>query len=213
MAAAREAAGPGGKLAIDANNAWSSVAEAWPYVRRFENFDLWWLEEPFPPDHRPAYRELARRTKIPLASGELESGRDAFREYLESGTAQIVQTDATVVGGITEWRRVAAMAACWNVPVAPHWVPDIHSHLLASIPNGCPAEYFLPESGILNFEQLVEKPLEVKDGMIRLNDEPGHGVRVNPDAVRAFLQAGSVPKLPSVVGRWLNGFRNRGMKS
>jgi D-arabinonate dehydratase len=198
VAAALDAAGPHGKVAIDANNAWKSVAEAWPYVCRFEKFNLWWLEEPFSPDNRPAYRELAKRTRIPLASGELESGRDSFRDYIEHGSAQILQTDATVVGGITEWRRVAAMAAGWNLPMAPHWVPDVHAHLLASIPNGWTAEYFLPEAGILNFEQLLENPLHVNNGIIRLNDEPGHGIRVNTDAVQTFLKAGAPPKLSSV---------------
>ena len=198
VAAALDAAGPHGKIAIDANNAWKSVAEAWPYVRRFEKFDLWWLEEPFSPDNRPAYRELAKRTRIPLATGELESGLDSFRDYIEHGSAQILQTDATVVGGITEWQRVAAMAAGWNLPMAPHWFPDVHAHLLASIPNGWIAEYFLPEAGILNFEQLVENPLHVNNGIIRLNDDPGHGIRVNADATQTFVKAGALPKLSSV---------------
>jgi D-arabinonate dehydratase len=201
VAAACEAAGPGAKLAIDANNAWSSVAQAWPYIRRFENFDLWWLEEPFSPDNRSAYRELSKRTRIPLAAGELESGRDTFRDYVEHGSAQILQTDATVVGGITEWRRVAAMAACWNIPMAPHWIPELHAHLLASIPHGWPAEYFLPVAGILNFDGLVENPLQVNGGIIQLDDEPGHGIRVKTDAVRAFLIAGAAPKLSAVAVR------------
>jgi L-alanine-DL-glutamate epimerase-like enolase superfamily enzyme len=198
VAAALDAAEPHGRVAIDANNAWKSVAEAWPYVRRFEKFNLWWLEEPFSPDNRTAYRELAKRTRIPLASGELESGRDSFRDYIEHGSLQILQTDATVVGGITEWRRVAAMAAGWNLPMAPHWVPDVHAHLLATIPNGWTAEYFLPEAGILNFEQLLENPLQVNNGIIRLENEPGHGIRVNTDAVQTFLKAGAPPELSSV---------------
>jgi D-arabinonate dehydratase len=70
----------------------------------------------------------------------------------------------------------------------------VHAHLLASIPNGWPAEYFLPESGILNFEQLLENPLQVKDGVIQLDDEPGHGIRVNMDAVQTFLKAGAPPR-------------------
>jgi D-arabinonate dehydratase len=56
VAAALDAAEPHGKVAIDANNAWKSVAEAWPYVRRFEKFNLWWLEEPFSPDNPDATR-------------------------------------------------------------------------------------------------------------------------------------------------------------
>ncbi len=193
IASAIEAAGSEGKVAVDANNAWDSFARAWPYIQRFEKFNLWWLEEPFPPDNRSAYRELASRTRIPIASGELESGRESFRDYIERGTAQILQTDATVVGGITEWRRVAAMAACWNLPMAPHWIPEVHAHLLASIPNGWPAEYFLPESGIVNFGQLLESPLRVDNGMIELDDKPGHGLRVNVDAVHKFLKIGSLP--------------------
>jgi D-arabinonate dehydratase len=193
VAAARQAAGTG-KLAIDANNAWRSMAEAWPYLRRIEKYDPWWIEEPFSPDDRAAYGELAKHTSIPIASGELESGRETFRNYVETGSAHILQADATVVGGITEWRRVAAMAACWNLPVAPHWIPDIHAHLLASVSNGWPVEYFLPEADILNFDKLVQKPLHVQDGWIHLSDEPGHGVRLDPDKVKSYLQTGTAPK-------------------
>lgn len=192
IAAAREAAGDG-KLAVDANNAWRSMAEAWPYVRLLEKYDLWWLEEPFSPDDRPAYRELAQRTSLPISSGELECGRDSFREYIEARSVHILQTDASVVGGITEWKRVAAMAAGWNLPLAPHWIPEVHAHLLASIPNGWPVEYFLPESEILNFIKLVENPLEATNGRIRLGDEPGHGIRYNRAAIESYLQVGTLP--------------------
>ena len=100
----------------------------------------------------------------------------------------IIQADATACGGVTEWRRIAQMAAGWDVPVAPHWAPDIHAHLVAASPNGLAVEYFTPDRDIVNFDRLVARPLDLRDGTMRLSEEPGHGMALDPAMVHRHLK-------------------------
>lgn len=193
---AREMIGPEGQLALDANNAWSNLADAVSAVRRFEPYDPWWIEEPFLPDSAASFAELGRRTSIPIATGELESTRWPFRQFLEERSIQVVQADATVCGGVTEWRRIAQMAAGFDVPMAPHWAPDVHAHLVAASPNGLTIEYFTPDFEIVNFDRLLREPLTLKEGALQLTSQPGCSPRLDPDAVRKYLSVDSHPNMP-----------------
>ncbi|MEJ1976613.1 MAG: enolase C-terminal domain-like protein [Acetobacteraceae bacterium] len=111
LAAARDAAGPDVLLMLDANNAFRDLPSALRMMRALEPYDPYWIEEPFLPDDIDNHAELARRTPVMVATGEIEAGRWRFKELLEKQAASILQTDATVCGGITEWRRIAATAA------------------------------------------------------------------------------------------------------
>ena len=101
----REMIGPEGRLALDANNAWTTLVDALRAAERFAPYDPWWLEEPFLPDAAAIFAELAKRTAIPLATGELESTRWPFRQFLDERSVHIIQPDATVCGGV---HRMAA---------------------------------------------------------------------------------------------------------
>ena len=72
---------------------------------------------------------------------------------MDRGAAAILQPDAGVCGGITEWRRIAALAAAHDIPVAPHWLADLHVHLVGSTPNATWVEYF-PDFSVLNLGML-----------------------------------------------------------
>ncbi len=188
---ARQMLGPSGRLALDANNAWSNLADALRAAERFAPFDPWWIEEPFLPDCTATLAEFAQRTSIPVATGELEATRWPFRQFLEDRSVHIMQADATVCGGVTEWRRIQQMAAGFDVPVAPHWAPHIHAHLVAASPNGLSIEYFTPDRDIVNFDRLVTDPLDLRDGIYRLSDEPGYGLTLDPQSVRRHLRIDS----------------------
>ena len=108
--AAREAVGPEIVLTLDVNNGWSDVPTALQYVRRWEKYDPYWVEEPFGPDDIDGHAKLARLTPIVIATGEIAYGRWYHKELLDKGGAEILQTDACVCGGITEWKRIAAVA-------------------------------------------------------------------------------------------------------
>ena len=137
MRAARDAIGPDVLLMLDANNAWADLPTALAYCRRFEKYEPYWLEEPFSPDEIDLHAKLAGRTDIIIATGEIEAGRWRFKELLDKGGAEILQTDAAVCGGISEWRRIAHTAASYGVSISPHWFHDLHAHLVASVPK-CP---------------------------------------------------------------------------
>ena len=182
VAAVREAIGDGCELMVDANMAWD-VAEAARRLRALEAFDLAWLEEPLPPHDVAGFAELQRGTSVPLAGGETLFTPHEFGPYLERRALRIPQPDVIRLG-VTGWRQVAAAALAAGMPLAPHFVPEIHVHLTCAVPNALILEY-LPIFG-----RMLETPLEVRGGVARPSEVPGHGMRfaaevVDPYEVRA----------------------------
>lgn len=186
--AAREAIGPDVLLMLDANNAWSDLPTALDYMRRFEPYDPYWIEEPFSPDAIDLHARLAERTTITVATGEIETGRWRFRELIDSGGAEILQSDAAVCGGISEWRKIAAYADCRGITVSPHWFHDLHTPLVAATPNARFVEFFLDDQ-VLNFRRLVGEQLEFKRGMVQLRQGPGLGFDFDVSAVTRYAGA------------------------
>ena len=182
VAAARKAIGPDILLMLDANNAWSDVPTAQRYLEHFLPYDPYWLEEPFSPDQVDNHARLAAATRVPIATGEIEAGRWRFKELLDKQAASILQTDAAVCGGVTEFRRIAALADCYGVSVCPHWFHDLHIHLVAAAPNGQFVEFF-PDAEVLNFRQIIDQQLQVVDGGVALPTEPGLGYRFDEAAL------------------------------
>lgn len=185
---AREIIGPNARLALDANNAYNDVASARRAAEAFAPYDVWWFEEPTYPDSLPNSAAIAARAPMPVATGEIEATRWGFRDIIQAGAAQILQPDAVVLGGITEWQKVAHLAAAHDYPVAPHWNANVHCHLVAAAPNGLTVEYFHLDEDIYNFERLIrpEDRLVVSRGMIRVPDRPGIGVVLDPAMVEQY---------------------------
>ncbi len=183
--AARDAIGPNVHLMLDANNAWSDVPTALQYLRRWEKYDPYWIEEPFGPDEIDLHARLAALTPIVVATGEIAYGRWYHKELMDKGGAEILQTDACVCGGITEWRRIAAMAAGYGVTVCPHWFHDAHAPLVAATPNARYVEFF-PDDQVLNFRRLIDNQLKVKNGDLVLRQTPGLGFNFDEKAVRKY---------------------------
>ena len=187
--AAREAIGPDVLLALDANNAWQDLPTAMEHLKRYEKYDPYWIEEPFGPDDIDSHARLARATKVTVATGEIGVGRWYFKELMEKGGAAILQHDAAVCGGITEWRRIAATAASYGVTVCPHWFHDLHVHLVASTPNARMVEFFTDDQ-VLNFRRLVDSQLEFTAGMLKLPMRPGLGFGFDEKAVARYSLGG-----------------------
>ena len=199
--AARNAIGPEIDLMLDANNAWKDLPTALMYCKRFEEFDPYWIEEPFSPDDVDNHANLAERISFTVATGEIETGRWRFRELLSKRAAAILQADAAVCGGITEWRRIANTAATYGVSMAPHWFDSVHAHLVAAASNAHSVEFFTDHS-IFNFRRLIDREMEVVCGSLMLPQEPGLGFAFNENAVRKFgLGAWTVVENSIVVGR------------
>lgn len=185
MAAVRDAIGDDVRLMLDANNAWRDLPTALEYTQCFEPFNPFWLEEPFSPDDIDNHARLAAATRITIATGEVEAGRWRFKDLIQSGATTLLQTDATVCGGITEWRRIAATAASHGLTVEPHAWHDVHIHLVASTPNATYVEW-MPDDHIVNFRRLIDKQLVAEDGQLLLPKDPGLGFRFDEAAVERY---------------------------
>jgi L-alanine-DL-glutamate epimerase-like enolase superfamily enzyme len=183
--AAREAIGDDVLLMLDANNAWSDVPTALEYMRRYEPFNPYWIEEPFSPDDIESHAQLSRRTPVTVATGEIEAGRWRHQELLDKRAAMILQSDAAVCGGISEWRRIAASAAAVGVTMCPHWFHDLHVHLVASTSNARYVEFF-PDDQVLNFRRLVDTQLEFADGRLTVPTRPGLGFDFDEAALNEY---------------------------
>src|SRR6185503_8351083 len=107
--AVREAIGPDVKLLVDANCAYKAY-EAIQLARQAEEYDLFWFEEPIMPDDYEGHKRLASMTSVPIATGENEYTRYGFRDLINTGAVPILNADAKVLGGVTEFMKVAAYA-------------------------------------------------------------------------------------------------------
>lgn len=185
VAAAREAIGPDVLLMLDANNAWRDLETALRFMHVYGKYDPYWIEEPFSPDDIDNHARLAARIGVPVATGEIEAGRWRFKELLDRQGAMILQTDAAVCGGISEFRRIASTAASFGVTVSPHWFHDLHAHLVASTPNARFVEFF-PDDQVLNFRRIVGTQLRIRGGAVVLPEAPGLGFDFDADKVEAY---------------------------
>jgi L-fuconate dehydratase len=120
LAIAREAVGPGVRIAVDANQRWD-VAEAIEWIRALASHDVAWIEEPTNPDDVLGHAAIARGVApVPVATGEHMANRVMAKQFLQSGGLQVLQIDATRVAGVNENLAMLLLAAKFGVPVCPH---------------------------------------------------------------------------------------------
>lgn len=185
--AARDALGDHRTLLLDANGAWESKHDALQACRAFARYDPYFMEEPVKPDSVALMTAVNEELEYPVAAGELEFSRYGFEQLLSRGAVDIVQPDVTVVGGVTEWLRVANTAASYDVPVVPHYNWDLHAPLVAAIENGKWVEYFYRDSDLKVFDDVLSSPLEPdENGLLEAPDDPGFGVSFDRDALASF---------------------------
>ena len=189
----REAVGPDVKLMVDVNGSWD-VDTAIQQLKRWERYDVYWLEEPVPPEDIPGYvRIRARAGRTYIVGGEQHVGVPEFRQLIEHGAVDIVQPNAAITGGITDWLRIHALATLASVPVSPWNLQMVHVHLAAGLPNVKWIEYFMPDNPLLEFQsRLFTGPLmreEVTDEGVFLvpPDAPGLGLELDDAVARASL--------------------------
>lgn len=182
----RQLIGRDGRVALDANNAWKTPAEAIRFIRMVEPFEPWWIEEPLMPDDIAGHAVIAAAVDIPIATGEIHSSRWDFRQLIEARAADILQPDACVIGGVSEWMKVAHAAAVFDLPVAPHWNQEVHVHMSAAVANCLTVEWFDVEQDIVNFERLLAEPLRPSGGRIAVPDRPGMGLVFDDAAVDRY---------------------------
>jgi len=186
---AREAVGDGIDIMADAYMGWNL-----DYARRMipllEGFNLRWLEEPVIPDDIHGYAELRRLGRIPIAGGEHEHTIHGFRDLIEARAVDVIQFDTNRVGGITQARKIAALAEAHSIPVIPHAGQMHNYHVVMASLNSPMAEFFPPvdvEVGNELFWYIFRGEPMAKDGFIDLDeDTPGLGLSIDEEKLKQF---------------------------
>jgi len=181
----RETIGPDIDLLMDANNAYLPY-QAVRFARMVAQYDLYWFEEPVEAHDIEGHAAVAAATGIPIATGENEYTRYGFRTLIDAKAATILQADAAVAGGITEWMKIAHYAAAHDLPLSPHGDQQIHAHLVAAVPNGLILEYYRPNVNALNNDMFREPLMVSPDGYVDVPQKPGLGVEIDFKALEKY---------------------------
>jgi D-arabinonate dehydratase len=191
--AVREAVGPDVKLMVDVNGTWN-VETAIEQLKRWEPYDVYWLEEPVPPEQVDGYSRVRERSGSTLiVGGEQHAGPLEFRALMEGKAVDIIQPDAHTVGGITQWLKIADMARAFNLPISPHALQVIHIHLAAAFSDIMWIEYFLKDNPLHELlTRLFKKPLirdeRTDEGVFLLPPEDaGLGIELDEGVAEATL--------------------------
>jgi D-galactarolactone cycloisomerase len=192
--AARDAAGGENKLFVDAG---ASDAN-WPHglkwamrtAEMLKDYDIGWFEEAVKPDAIDDFCHLRRVSPVPIAGGEVLTRRQAFIPWLTRGAFDIVQPDVTKVGGISEQRRIAWMAADFGVKYIGHgWNTALglaaDLQMAAAFPDADLVEYI---GGSPYVDGILAEPFALdQDGYLEIPERPGLGVALDRDKLAKFV--------------------------
>lgn len=176
LARARRHAGEDFLFVVDANQGYT-VPEALEFLAavRAEGIRIRWFEEPtrWHADFR-GLRDVRMRGNVDVAAGQSEISRVGMREMMAAGAIDVCNYDASWGGGPTEWRRIAALAAAFDVQLGHHEEAQVAAHLLASQPHGTFVEAFSPARDPIFWQMIENRPMLV-DGQFTLPERPGLG--------------------------------------
>jgi len=186
MAAAREGAGADVEIFVECGER-LSPRTAVIAAHAFAPYRPGWFEEPIPFENAKAMASLQREMPVPIATGERLLSRWEFRELLEEGGCKIIQPDLMHAAGISEVRKIAAMADTYYISVAPHNPGGpicmlAAMHLAAAIPNFLILEQMEGERRLR--DALCTQPIIYKDGFFELPTGPGLGSDLHLDVLR-----------------------------
>ena len=188
----RHVIGPDLTLMIDVGYAFNDVPTAARICRELAQYDVFFLETPFPVDAPEAYAQLAQLSPIPLAMGEHGVTRYEFRDLMERGGVQIVQPYVTTCGGLTEAKRIVEMAQIYGALVCPgNWSTQILGAASVQLAAYSPITPFIEFAPAEIFESplrqiLQDAGLPVRDGAIAFPNRPGIGYDLPDEIQREF---------------------------
>jgi L-alanine-DL-glutamate epimerase-like enolase superfamily enzyme len=169
LRAVRQAVGDAFEIMVDANQCFT-LSEALRRAASYADLGIAWFEEPLPADDIAGHARLAASTPVPIAVGESLYSPTQFAAYIQHGACSIVQVDVARIGGITPWLKVAHMAECHNLAVAPHFLMELHASLTAAVPSAAWVEY------IPQLDAVASSRLAIEDGFAVAPDLPGLGI-------------------------------------
>jgi L-alanine-DL-glutamate epimerase-like enolase superfamily enzyme len=177
--AVRQAVGPEVRILVDATESWQRP-QAMQSGRVLQEAGITWLEDPVQHEDVAGLSSLASDLVIPVATGEHLYQLTDFHRLLQAGATDIAIIDLGRIGGITPWRRVAALAQAYHIPVCGHVIPEIHVHLLSAIPHGYMVEN-VPRS-----EAILQAMPTLEDGCLVAPKGPGLGLALDEAAVQRY---------------------------
>ncbi|GGM63324.1 D-xylonate dehydratase [Halarchaeum rubridurum] len=190
--ATTEAVGDRADVAFDCH--WSFTGgSAKRLARELEEYDVWWLEDPVPPENHDVQQQVTESTSTPIAVGENVYRKFGQRTLLEPQAVDIVAPDLPRVGGMRETRKIADIADMYYTPVAMHNVSSpigtmASAQVAAAIPNSLALEYHSYELGW--WADLVEEDDLIQEGRMPIPEEPGLGLTLDLDVVEDHMVAG-----------------------
>lgn len=166
-----------------------SLKQAMQVAKAIEDLNIFWLEEPLPAEDYEGYRRLTEFTTVRIATGEEESGRLAFARLINETHVDVIQPDLSRCGGLTEAKKIAAMAADNNILLVPHAFKTgvlvaATIHFIASLSHVPYLEFSVTGSAIR--KELLTTPFVQKDGYVTVPEVPGLGIELNPEVIRKY---------------------------
>jgi L-alanine-DL-glutamate epimerase-like enolase superfamily enzyme len=183
--AARETLGPTRTLMLDGGRAYS-IKRALELLRRVEEHDLYWFEEPLAPDDLDGYRRLSDAAHVRIAAGEADATLPPFRALVETGHVDVLQPDLARCGGFTVARQIALLERTSGVEIVPHCFSTgvliaASLHFVATLDRPTWSEFSVADSPLVN--GILREPFSLRDGRLRVPTGPGLGVELDPDAI------------------------------
>ncbi len=169
-----------------------SAGSARRLATALEEYPVWWLEDPVPPENHDVQREVTQFTSTPIAAGENVYRKHGHRKLVEDQAVDVIAPDMPKVGGMRETRKIADLADTYYIPVAMHNVASpigtvASAHVGAAIPNSLALEYHSYQ--LEWWEDLVEEDV-IDEGSIEIPEESGLGVTLDMDAVDEHMVEG-----------------------
>jgi L-alanine-DL-glutamate epimerase-like enolase superfamily enzyme len=196
VAAVAEALGERAHLLVDAHGAYDATT-AINVGRRMQALGVYWLEDPLLPEDHSGYKLLSDALDMAIAAGETECTRYQFRDRLAARAVDVLLPDVCRAGGISEGRKIAMLADCYQTPWAAHVSMGTPVHIAAALHLGAASPNFLicecPTHRNPLGNHLLVEPLRCEDGFFELPQGPGLGIELveeELDKVRIDARAG-----------------------
>ncbi len=185
--AAREAAGPQMRIAVDCHGRLNLKAGV-RLCRALEDLDLMFLEEPVPPENADVLAKLHSETSLPIAAGERWATLYGVREFVERQAVDILQCDLVNCGGFTGLKKIAALAEAHYIGMAPHnpngpVATIMNLHFAASIPNFTILETIGSDADREIWEDLLQNPPQLQQGHLPVPCLPGYGIELKEEGI------------------------------
>lgn len=180
VAAVRELIGPDITFMVDANMKWS-IETSIKAAKQLNNYNILWLEEPTIPDDYDGYRRISLEGGLAIAAGENLHTIYEFQNMITRGNIDFPQPDASNIGGITGWLKVANLAFAYNLPVCTHGMQELHVSLMSAMPH---ASYLEVHS--FPIDKYTTRPLVIENGRAIAPDKPGIGVEFQWDLLKKY---------------------------